>query len=65
MEIILLFLVLIVLFVVGGLGGWLLRAIFEIFSFLGDGCSNGIGCLLFIVFVILCLLMLGAAIVGG
>ena len=65
MEIILLFLVLIVWFVVGGLGGWLLRAIFEIFSFLGDGCSNGIGCLLFIVFVILCLLMLGAAIVGG
>ena len=59
MEIIILFLVLIVLFVVGGLGGWLLRAIFEIFSFLGDGCSNGIGCLLFIVFVILCVIMLG------
>ena len=65
MEIIILFLVLIVLFVVGGLGGWLLRAIFEVFSFLGVGCSNGIGCLLFVVFVILCLLMLGAAIAGG
>jgi hypothetical protein len=65
MEIIILFFILIVLFVVGGLGGWLLRAIFEVFSFLGDGCSNGIGCLLFVVFVILCLLMLGAAIAGG
>ena len=65
MEILLVIIVIGLLFVVGGLGGWLLRAIFEIFSFLGDGCSNGIGCLLFIVFVILCLLMLGAAIAGG
>jgi len=59
MEILLIIIVIGLLFVVGGLGGWLLRAIFEVFSFLGEGCSNGIGCLLFIVFVILCLIMLG------
>jgi len=59
MEILLVIIVIGLLFVVGGLGGWLLRAIFEIFSFLGEGCSNGIGCLLFIVFVILCVIMLG------
>ena len=59
MEILLFIIVIGLLFVVGGLGGWLLRAIFEIFSFLGEGCSNGIGCLLFIVFVILCVIMLG------
>jgi len=59
MEILLVIIVIGLLFVVGGLGGWLLRAIFEVFSFLGEGCSNGIGCLLFIVFVILCVIMLG------
>ncbi len=59
MEILLVIIVIGLLFVVGGLGGWLLRAIFKIFSFLGEGCSNGIGCLLFIVFVILCVIMLG------
>ena len=65
MEIIILFLVLIVLFVVGGLGGWLLRAIFGVLSFLGVGCFIGLSSLIFVVFVILCLLMLGAAIAGG
>lgn len=55
-----LLLLLVLLFVCGGLLGWLLKGIELIFNFLAQGCSNTMGCLfwLFVVFVLLVGLLL-------
>lgn len=60
MEILLLLFLLVILFVGGGLFGWLLKGIEVIFSFLGKGCGNTMGCLfwVFIGFVLLVGLLL-------
>jgi len=47
-----------IVFVVGGLMGWVVTGISEIAQFLFQGCGSAIGCLVFIVIVIFCLLAL-------
>ena len=44
------------LFVGGGLLGWLIKGVEVVFSFLMDGCSNTLGCLLWI-FIGICVLV--------
>ena len=43
-------------FVGGGLFGWVITGISEITGFLFQGCGNSIGCLVFIIIAIFCLL---------
>ena len=45
-----------IVFVFGGLLGWGIQGISEITGFLFQGCGNSIGCLVFIVIAIFCLL---------
>jgi len=44
------------LFVGGGLLGWLIKGVEVVFSFLMDGCSHTLGCLLWI-FIGICLII--------
>ena len=37
------------LFVGGGLLGWLIKGVEVVFSFLSEGCSHTLGCLLWII----------------
>ena len=46
----------VLLFVGGGLLGWLIKGIEMIFSFLSEGCSHTLGCLVWI-FIGFCLLV--------
>lgn len=52
MEIILFIIILLVLFPLLGIGGWILSIISHIIGFLFDGCLHGIGCLILIIFII-------------
>ena len=45
-----------IVFVVGGLMGWVVTGVSEVVQFLFQGCCNSIGCLVFIVIAIFCLL---------
>ena len=45
-----------IVLVVGGLFGWAVTGISEVVQFLFQGCCNSIGCLVFIVIIIFCLL---------
>jgi hypothetical protein len=45
-----------IVFVVGGLLGWGIKGISEVVQFLFQGCGHTIGCLVFIIIAIFCLL---------
>lgn len=45
-----------IVFVFGGLLGWGIQGISEITGFLFQGCGHTIGCLVFIIIAIFCLL---------
>jgi hypothetical protein len=45
-----------IVFVGGGLSGWVITGISEITGFLFQGCGSSIGCLVFIIIAIFCLL---------
>ena len=47
-----------IVFVVGGLLGWGIKGISEVVQFLFQGCGSAMGCLVFIIIVIFCLLAL-------
>ena len=46
----------VLLFVGGGLLGWLIKGVEVVFSFLMDGCFHSLGCLLWI-FIGICLIV--------
>ena len=50
------FVLIVLLFVGGGLLGWLIKGIEVVFSFLLEGCSHTLGCLLWI-FIGFCVLV--------
>jgi len=56
MELILLVLFGILVFVILGICGWIIKIIGSIFEFLLDGCMNSIGCLVWVIvfIVIIC-----------
>ena len=60
MEIIGIILLLIILFVVFGLLGWMLKLGGYVFEFLWSGCSSSLGCFVWIIIVIVLLLGLAA-----
>ena len=43
-----------IVFVGGGLFGWVITGISEITGFLFQGCGSSIGCLVFILFILFC-----------
>ena len=45
-----------IVFVFGGLFGWVITGISTVTQFLFQGCGNSIGCLVFILFVLFCFL---------
>lgn len=44
------------IFVGGGLFGWVLKGIGEIFGFLSQGCSTSLGCLIYVIIALFFLL---------
>lgn len=56
MELIFLILFGILVFVILGIGGWILKIIGYVIEFLFDGCMNSIGCLVWVIvfIVIIC-----------
>ena len=60
MEIIGIILLLIVAFVVFGLLGWMLKVGGYVFDFLKEGCSSSLGCLVWVVIIIILLLGLAS-----
>ena len=46
-------LLIVVLFVGGGLLGWVLKGLGVIFEFLGKGCSTTLGCLVWVVIILI------------
>jgi hypothetical protein len=53
-------LLIVVLFVGGGLLGWVLKGLGVIFGFLEEGCSTTLGCLVWVVIIIILLLGLAS-----
>lgn len=47
-----LFLLLIVIFVIMGLAGWVLKAFGWVYDFLMEGCSTSFGCLFWVITII-------------
>lgn len=60
MEVVGIIILLIILFVVFGLLGWVLKLGGFIFDFLKEGCSSSLGCFVWIIIVIVLLLGLAA-----
>lgn len=58
MEIIGIIVLIIVLFVVFGLAGWVLKGVGVVFEFLWEGCSTSFGCLFWVVIVFFVLMAL-------
>ena len=50
----------IVVFVFLGLAGWVLKAFGWVFEFLEEGCSTSVGCIFWVIVVILLLIVLGS-----
>ena len=50
--------VILIVFIGGGLFGWLLKGLGVVFDFLWDGCSTSMGCLFWVVIAILVLVSL-------
>ena len=60
MEVVGIIILLIILFVVFGLLGWVLKLGGFVFDFLKEGCSSSLGCLVWVVIAIILLLGLAA-----
>ena len=60
MEIIGLFFLAIIAFVLLGICGWIFKAFGYVFEFLMDGCLESFGCLIWVIIILVILIGLGA-----